>query len=166
MSLLVHDKWSVHVLRLSGVKAHAIGVMLQQHPTLFPDGENPEFAWDRLMHQIGLVWLGVYEGEILVGLIYLDFFAPGGGNVEVHLMFFDRKPAEKTELLRQLLPIVLQTFPKIKRLTTTIPSIYKHTWRLARRIGMHWEGTMKNAQTIRGVRRDVHIFGLLREEVI
>lgn len=165
MSLLVHDRWSVHVLNLHNEKAHAIWLLLQQHPSLFSDETSRRYQdWVRFVETPGLIWLGVYEEDALVGLIHLDF-TPGQGNVEVHLMFFDRRPAEKTEMLKRLLPVVLEAFPKIKRLTTTVPDIYRHTWKLAKRIGMHWTGINHQAVSIAGQRRDVYTFELLREDV-
>lgn len=172
MSLLVHDRWSVHVLNLRNEKAFAIWTLLQQHPSLFTDETSRKCEdWVRFIETPGLVFLGVYEdppyhdsSSILVGLIYLDF-SPGQGNVEVHLMFFDRKPAEKTELIKRLIPIAMEMFPRIKRLRTTVPVIFRHTWKLARRIGMHWVGTEHSAVSIAGQRRDVYTFELLREEV-
>lgn len=172
MSLLTHDKWSVHVLNLRNEKAFAVWTLLQQHPSLFDDEASRKYNdWLRFIDTPGLVFLGVYENppqrdnaSILVGLIHLDF-SPGQGNVEVHLMFFDRKPAEKTELIKQLIPIVLEMFPRIKRLTTTVPAIFSHTWRLARRIGMHWVGTNHQAVSISGKRWDSFTYELLREEV-
>lgn len=165
MSLLVHDRWTVQILKLRNEQAYAVWLMLQQHPSLFTDDTSREFTdWLRVLDKPEMVWLGVYERNVLVGLIYLDF-SPGQGNVEVHLMFFDRKPAEKAEMIRALIPIALEAFPKIKRLFTTVPTIYRHTWKLAKRIGMHWVGTEHSAVSIAGQRRDVYTFELLREEV-
>lgn len=165
MSLLVHDRWSVHVMNLRNEKAYAVWLLLQQHPSLFDDDASRKYQdWVRFLETPGLVWLGIYEQEILVGLIHLDF-SPGHGNVEVHLMFFDRKPAEKADLLRKLIPIVLEAFPRIKRLHTTVPTVFRHTWKLAKRIGMRWTGTEHSAVSIQGLRRDVYNFELLREEV-
>lgn len=163
MSLLVHDRWTVEVLRLSNEKAHAIWQMLEQYPSLFPDDKrgNPD-VWYGLLQQSGLIWMGVYEGTELVGLIYLDMAQLP--TAEVHLAFFDRKPVEKVGLLRTLIPIVFQAFPRIRRLTTTVPDIYTWTWKLVQKLGFKWEGTERGAQVIHGKPRDVYIFGLLKEE--
>src|SRR5574338_1317634 len=108
MSLLVHDRWSVHVLRLRNEQAYAVWLMLQQHPSLFEDDTSRDFSdWLRVLEKPEMVWLGIYEAHVLVGLVSLDF-SPGHGNVEVHLMFFDRKPAEKAELIKMLIPVAME----------------------------------------------------------
>jgi len=163
--LLSYDRWTVSVLKWDNAKAHAIWQLFQHFPSMFSDNVDRNEVWQTMMEDRSLIWLGVYEGSVLVGVIYLDF-AGSNGDVEVHLAFFDRKPAEKAPLCRALVPLIFQLFPRINRLSTTIPCVFTHTERLARKAGFTREGTKRAAVQIHGKSWDVYLYGLLRDEVM
>lgn len=137
---------------------------LQEYPTLFSDKSTEDIRnWVELVKTENSIWLEVLEGEAVVGLIRIFV---EGDDADCHIMFFDRKPAEKKDLCRAVLTQLFLVLPHLERVSASVPDIYKATWRLAMKVGFKWEGTKRKAVAIGGQRRDVHLYGMLRSDVI
>jgi hypothetical protein len=125
-----------------------------------------------LINTPGSLWLEILEvskpGPDMVktetvGIIYWT----GLQNVidaDIHLIFFDRKLADKTELCKQIGVWFFKEFPGCIRITATLPEIYHGTIRLAERLGFKWEGTKRKSQLMGGKYVNEVILGLLFEE--
>ena len=87
-------------------------------------------------------------------------------DADVHSMFFDRKPAEKVDLCKEIARLFFTRFPQCHRMTATLPVIYHATIRLARRIGFVEEGTKRQSQLMGSKYVNEVILGLLAEELL
>lgn len=111
-------------------------------------------------------WLDVLdEQDRLVGMIYWTDLAQMI-DANVHLMFFDRKPAEKLELCKAVAKWFFDYFPQCNRMTATLPEIYHATIRLAEHIGFRREGRKRKSQLMGGHYVDEIILGLLASETL
>ena len=163
--ILEWDRWRVVELVLTLEKTKWLWDEMSHYRTLFSDftrGDAGNF-YD-LVNAPGSLWLEILEGHKTVGLIYWT----GLQNVidaDIHLIFFDRKPAEKVGLCKQIGHWFFKEFPGCVRVTATLPVIYHATIRLAERIGFRWEGCKRKSQLMGGKYVDEVIMGLLYEEL-
>lgn len=163
--ILVHDRWEVRELALTLEKTKWLWDEMCRYRTLFSDftrGDAGNF-YD-LVNSPGSLWLEILDGKRTIGLIYWT----GLQNVidaDIHLIFFDRKPAEKAELCKAIGRWFFREFPGCIRVTATLPVIYHATIRLAERIGFRKEGCKRKSQLMGGKYVDEVILGLLFEEL-
>lgn len=163
--ILEYDRWKVYELALDLEKLKWLWDEMQKYRTLFSDFTrgSPENFYAVVKLEDSL-WLEIKEGEVTVGIGYWTNLS----NVldpEVHLMFFDRKPAEKVALCKEVLKWFFKEFPGATRMTAVLPEIYHATIRLARRIGFKFEGKKRRSQLMGGKFVDEVILGLLVEEL-
>lgn len=173
--ILEFDRWKVVELELNLPKAKWLWDEMNKYRTLFSDltrGDAGNFF--DLINTPGSLWLEILEvskpgpdirQSQTVGIIYWT----GLQNVidaDIHLIFFDRKPAEKVELCKEIGRWFFREFPGCVRVTATLPIIYHATIRLAERIGFKWEGCKRNSQLMGGKYVNEVILGLLYEEFV
>lgn len=163
--VLAWDRWKVVELALTLEKTKWLWDEMSRYRTLFSDftrGDAGNF-YD-VVNTPGSLWLEILDAGKTVGIIYWT----GLLNVvdaDIHLIFFDRKPAEKVELCKQIGRWFFKEFPGCVRVTATLPIIYHATIRLAERIGFKWEGCKRRSQLMGGKYVDEVILGLLYEEL-
>ena len=119
----------------------------------------------RLLVQPQSFWIEIVndEGEI-VGVVYLDDFGDVV-DVTVHLVFFDRQPAEKLELCKAIMLYVFGNFP-VNRITAPTPDIYHASKRLLGRLGFTLEGTQREKVLMGGNWINMALYGITRREVL
>lgn len=161
--MIQYEPWTVEPMRLTDGKMLAIWGLLQRYPTLFSDltrGDYDNFVAS--LCDTGTLLLEVKDGEAPVG--YFKFSEMGQEvDCNAHVVFFDRKPAEKVPLGKLVSKWMFDSFP-LRRITAEVPDIYTHTLRYAESIGFRKEGVRRKAVCMKGQWRDVILFGLLREE--
>lgn len=162
-AIFVVDRWQVKEMYLTPQKVKALWEKTQEHKTLFTDftRDDPSTFVYHITNP-DTYWLEIFEGKMLVGLICVMNFK--FIDAEVHIMFFDRKPAEKVEVYRSVMAYLFENFP-LQRITVVIPAIYFATIRLAERLGFRKEGTKRKAVLIGGNWIDQYIYGILRTEL-
>ena len=95
-------------------------------------------------------WMEVIDipTGIPVGIMYLTNLARVI-DADVHLIFFDRKLADKVDICREALRHVAAKFP-LHKFTAVIPEIYHATIRLAVKLGFKRVGLFRESQYIGG----------------
>ena len=159
-----YEDFRVHEMVMSKEKLQWLWTEMQKYRTLFSDltrGDLDNFAG--LVLSNDSIWFEVYAHDVLVGIIYFTEMHLVI-DCETHLIFFDRKPKEKTELCKQVARWMFDNFP-INRITATIPKIYWATIALAKAIGFQVEGRKRQSQLMGNRWVDEVILGLLRSEV-
>lgn len=159
--MLVFDRWELRPMSMDIRHLAELWIKLQAYPTLFSDATKGDIqTWISLLQDENFVWYEVFEKDVAVGLIYVQLQAE---DADLHIVFYDRKPAEKRELVRYFCRFLFDSIPDLVRISCVVPAIYHGTCRLASAIGK-WEGTKRQGVSIGGKRIDVHLYGLLREE--
>lgn len=160
------DRWTVYEMDLNLQKVDAIWKQLKKFKTLFSDlTRNNPSSFARAVMSPDMMWFEV-RNELgdLVGIIYFDELYRIT-DCRAHLMFFDRKPAEKCELMRELMKWMFNRFP-LHRMTVEPPVIYHAVVRLLKRLKFTEEGCKRESMLIGGKWNDQFIFGITRGEVI
>lgn len=162
--ILSVGKWEVREMTLTVEKMQSMWTTLQRYQTLFSDFTRGDYdAWVAFVLSPTTYWLEVWELDKTVGVIYFEgIHAPI--DVQLHMMFFDRAPAEKAPLVREVVKYMFSHFP-IQRITVMVPRIYHATLRLSEKLGFRREGTKREAVLLGGRWVDIVICGLLRKEV-
>jgi hypothetical protein len=157
-------KWEVRQMVLTPHKVERIWKQLQQYKTLFSDLTAGDYnGWVSYITNPYTYWLEIYDEVELVGVIYLEDMERVI-DAEAHVMFFDRRPAEKKEVCFAILDHIFETFPMLNRITLNVPIIYWATQRLAKDLGFTREGVRRRSLLFRGRYLDLVMFGLLRSE--
>lgn len=160
--LIEHAHWRVREMLFDSEKIKWLWDEMQKYPTLFSDltRGNVE-VYKALIQNPYSYWLEVLsEDDQTLGILYVtDLYRMIDANV--HLIFFDRRAVEKTELVKDMLRLVFDKFPSLHRITAVVPSIYHATIRLAKRVGFKQEGIKRQSQLIRHEWCDEFILGLL-----
>ena len=159
-------QWQVYELELTLEKTKWLWEQMQRYRTLFSDftrGDVQNF-YD-LISLRDSYWAEVVDEQgQTVGMIYWTGMSKII-DADVHLMFFDRKPAEKVALCKDVAKWFFGEFPQYHRMTATLPIIYHATIRLAGHIGFRREGRKRQSQMMGGKKVDELIFGLLSSEI-
>lgn len=159
--MLVFDRWELQPLSMDIRHLAELWIKLQSFPTLFSDATKGDIQnWISLIQDQSFVWYEVFEKGTDVGLVYVQL---QDGDADLHIVFYDRKPAEKKDLVRFFCGFLFDSIPDLVRISCVVPAPYFGTCRLASAIG-RWEGTRRQAVSIGGKRVDVHLYGLLRDE--
>lgn len=162
--LVSHDRWVVREMVFTADRIRWLWEEMSKYRSLFSDLTRGDVAnFHALIAQTGSFWLEVCEEEKTVGIIYLTGMEQMI-DADVHLLFFDQKPAEKAELCRKVAGWLFDHF-HFHRLTATIPVIYYATVRLAQKIGFKEEGRKRESQLMGHKWVDEVILGLLYKEV-
>lgn len=135
----------------------------QQFRTLFSDVTRGDFNnFVGVLMDKHSVWFEVTRDEELIGLIWItELYTIVDANA--HLAFFDRRPAEKKELCKELIKWTFAHYP-MHRITVHVPALYHATDRLVNGIGFTREGNKREALLIGGQWNDVAIYGITRQE--
>lgn len=165
--LITSGPWRVRELELSPGKAESLWEELKKYRTLFSDfTRNHRELFFNLLQDPFSFWLEVLaEDDSTLGIMYvtgLDQLT----DASLHLMFFDRKPTEKSELVKEMIELIFERFPSLNRLSASLPDIYHATIRLAKRSGMVEEGIRRKSTLIGGQLRDEIMLGILAEEAL
>lgn len=166
--LIDYGHWHVRELELDGDKLQWMWGEMQCHPALFSafTRDNKELFIELLQNRFSL-WYEVVddEGKIL-GVVYITDLNQGF-DANFHVMFFDNKPSEKAELVKEIIRLVFARFPYLHRLTISVPVIYFATVRAAKRIGFVEEGRKRQSKMIKSSLGwcDEVILGLLAGEI-
>ncbi len=159
-------KWSVRDLALTLDKARDLWEKYNEHRTLFTDLSKGNLEnWVRFITDPDSFWLELVDTETgeTVGLMYFRGMEQIV-DIEMHAVTFDRKPAEKLELVREIIRWMFANFP-INRITAPTASIYFSTKRLLERAGLTHEGVRREALLIGGKWVDRVWYGITRSEV-
>lgn len=164
MEIVKVDRWSVREMELTPEKAEAIWSMLQRYRTLFSDLTRGDVAnFVQVLTAPHTMWFEVVDHNVIIGIIWFgDLWKVT--DCSAHMVFFDRRPAEKAELCRELVKWMFKKFP-LRRITVMPPAIYHATLRLLQKIGFKQEGCIRSAILLGGKWNDQMIFGILRDEV-
>lgn len=158
--------WRVRELQLDKDKTLWLWSEMNKYKSLFSDltrGDIQNFI--NILVQRDSYWMeAVDENDRMVGLLYVTQLSRTI-DCEVHLIFFDRKPAEKVFLCKQVVKWIFERFP-LRRMTATIPSIYYRTIKLAHSVGFKEEGRKRESQLMGNKWVDEVILGILRSEVV
>jgi RimJ/RimL family protein N-acetyltransferase len=160
-------QWRVVELVLDAEKAMWLWQEMNKYRTLFSDltrGDTDNFS--ALISLTDSYWLEVLnEQDETIGIVYWTNMA-NAIDPDVHIMFFDRKPVEKTELCKEIARWFFLNNPQAHRMSATLPVIYRATIRLAERIGFKFEGQRRESILIGGKLVDEKLFGLLAKEIL
>lgn len=161
-----YSKWRVRELQLTPEKLAYIWEQMQLHKALFSDmTRDDKINFRNIITSKDTFWMEVLDDQDnLIGLIYL-MNMQWVIDAEAHIVFFDRQPAEKALLCRQVIQWLFENFP-FHRLSATIPSIYFATIRLAKKIGFKDEGIKRESQLIGNKWVHEEMLGILRAEVL
>ena len=158
------EKWTVHELELTPEKLNSMWEMLQRYKSLFSDhNRGDKEGWVNYITSPDTYWLEVCEDGIPVGMIYFEGFDKGT-ELLGHMVYYDRKPAEKLEVTRAILQFMFENFP-IQRVSVEIPHMYYATDRLLGRLGFRKEGRKRQAVLLGGSWKDTILYGLLRSDI-
>jgi len=157
--------WEVREMVLTKEKVERIWKLLQDYRTLFSDLTRGDYnAWVQYITDPNTYWLEIYGEKDLVGVVYFEQLN-AMIDFEGHMMFFDRRPAEKKEVLRELLKFMFARFDLLNRITLNVPKMYYATRRLALAMSFVEEGTKREAVMIGGKWCDLISYGILRRQV-
>jgi RimJ/RimL family protein N-acetyltransferase len=158
--------WKVRELQFTHDKIAWLWSEMNKYRSLFSDltrGSHVNFS--NMIIQPDTLWFEVVdEQDNWVGLLYVMHMSRVI-DCEVHILFFDRKPAEKVHLCKQVVQWVFEHYP-LRRMTATIPHIYYRTIKLAKSIGFKEEGRKRESQLMGNKWVDEVILGILRHEVV
>lgn len=164
--LIEHDRWRVRELVLTPEKLQFLWEEESKFRSLFSDLTKGDFEnYMAVCTDPQSYWLEVIEGPQTVGLVYWTGMQ-AVIDVDVHVTFFDRKPAEKLDLCKTIARWFFEHNPQVHRMTATLPIIYHATIRLAEHIGFRREGLKRQSQLMGGKRIDEVILGLLATEIL
>jgi RimJ/RimL family protein N-acetyltransferase len=157
--------WFVREMVLTWEKVQQLWKLVQRHRLLFSDLTRNDFGnFFHALTQPKTLWFEVWRGdEELVGLVWLSDLEMTVDGV-AHMVFFDRQPAEKKLVCRELIKWVFRQYP-LHRVTVTPPELYFATHRLLKALGFKLEGKKREAVMLGGRWTDVRIYGLTRSEV-
>lgn len=165
--LVRSGKWKAYELELTLDKLNWLWREMRQYRSLFNDltrGDWNNFC--AVMLSPDSFWLEVVDPtEEVVGLIYWTNLSQVI-DAEAHVVFFDRKPAEKVELCKEAAKYFFLHNAQCHRMTATLPVIYHASIRLARKIGFRQEGVKRKSQLMGNQYVDEVIFGLLVSEIL
>jgi Acetyltransferases, including N-acetylases of ribosomal proteins len=165
--LVCSGSWRAYELELTADKIKWLWDEMSHYRSLFNDltrGDITNFC--AVMTLEDSFWLEVTDQEDnIVGLIYWTNMSQVI-DTDAHVMFFDRKPAEKVALCREAAKYFFLHNPQCNRMTATLPIIYHASIRLAKKIGFRQEGVKRQSQLMGHKYVDEVIFGLLASEIL
>lgn len=157
-------EWQARHMSLNPEKLGMMWQLIQRHKTLFSDltkGDEENFV--AAITAPNSMWFEILKHDTVVGIIYFsDMHQVIDCNI--HMVFFDRMPAEKYAVTKELIRWMFDNFP-LQRMTSTPPEIYFATIKLAKRIGFRLEGSKREAVLLGGKWLNQTIFGITRSEV-
>lgn len=158
------NEFKVYELQLSWPKIAWLWQKMQEYKTLFSDLTRQDFGnFLNTLVAKSAYWFEIHKDDQIVGLVWFtDTYQVV--DMTVHCVMFDRRPAEKAPLLRELTKWMFANFP-INRVTAVPPAIYFGTVNLLRKLGFSHEGTKRGAVLIGGKWIDILIYGITRNEV-
>lgn len=156
--------YDVAEMELTWEKVSALWERIQEYKTIFSDltaGNFDNFV--RLLIQPHTYWVEISSNGTLNGIIYFERME---STVEAfaHLLFFDRKPAEKVEVCNHLIDFMFDNFP-LNRITAEVPQMYYGVLRLLEKLQFTREGVRRRAVLIGGRWNNIVIMGITRSEV-
>jgi len=158
-----YDKWTVQDLTLSMDKLNRIWRMLKRSRTLFSDltiNDVPNFI--AVVTSENSLWFEVRENNVLIGIVWFGEMHQVTDCLG-HMVFFDRRPAEKKQVCVLIVKWMFSNFP-LERISVNVPVIYDRTLSLLRTIGFTTEGKKRHASLIGGKWQDHILYGITREE--
>lgn len=163
--LVKFDKWEMYEMVLTPPKVEWLWREHQKYPSLFSDltrGNLDNFI--AAMYAPNTFWTELYEGDTLIGLLYLVNMHQVI-DCDCHVLFFDRKTKDKIALCREALRWVFKEF-RFHRVSAQVPEIYHATLRLVKGIGFKQEGLRRETLLIGGKWVGEIQFGLLSSEML
>lgn len=163
-ALFATDRWVVREVRLTQPKIDTMWELIQRHRSLFSDiTRGNKGALLSILNDQSSMWFEIIEADVIVGFVYFNELHQVT-DCNAHMVFLDRRPAEKAAVCRQLTKWMFQKFP-LHRMTVTPPVIYYGTVRLVERIGFRREGTKRESVLMGGRWLDQAMLGITRAEV-
>lgn len=164
--IAVVDNLAVRELIFTPEKISWLWAEMAKYRTLFNDYTRGKYEnYVNLITLPDSYWMEVIDIRtgITVGIMYLtdlgQIISP-----TAHILFFDRKLADKVAICREALRHVAAKFP-LHRFTAVVPEIYHATIRMALKLGFKREGLMIESQYIGGKWVNEVILGLQASEV-
>lgn len=161
---IVYDKWTVQDMTLSREKIDQIWRMLRRSRTLFSDltmDDVPNFIAS--ITSPDSMWFEVRQNGVMIGIIWFGELHQVI-DCQAHMVFFDRKPAEKRELCMKVVKWMFHNWP-LERMTVMPPVMYTRTVRFLKDAGFKQEGLKRRSALIGGRWWDQAMFGITRSEV-
>ena len=138
---------------------------VKEHKTLFSDLTRDNFVnFVGYLTQAQSIWLEIYQDGELIGIVCFTGMQ-SIVDIEVHMVVFDRRPAEKLPIMKEIVRYMFKNFP-INRITAHTPVIFYATIRLLKKLGFTEEGCKRQAMCISDRWFDVTMHGITREEVM
>ncbi len=164
--ILEVDGWKVREMVIDKNKMLALWTTFQQYQTLFSDLARGDFNnFYRVLLLPNTLWFEIWDkaDEQIIGVLWVtDLEQIVDANA--HCVYFDRMPAQKDNVTRELIWWLFRHFP-LHRLTAKPAAIYHATIRLMERIGFKKEGRVRESVLIGGKWNDQIIYGITRPEV-
>lgn len=159
------DEWEVKEMELGWPKIMRLWGKVNEHKSLFSDLTRNNFTnFVRYITQAQSIWLEIYQNGNLVGIICFTGMQ-AVVDIEVHMIIFDRHPAEKLPIVKEIIRYMFRNFP-INRITAHAPEMFYGTIRLLKKVGFTEEGRKRQARCMSDKWFDVMIYGITREEVM
>lgn len=162
--IIEHGAYKVRMMSLTWNKLLLIWAQLKRFRTLFSDltkGDLENFI--RYISSRDTLWLEVYKGKELVGIVTLEGMHKII-DVNAHVLYLDRDLADKVEVSKKIISWLFENFP-FQRISVEVPEMYYATSRLVMNLGFRKEGKKRQAVLMGGKWLDVYLFGLIRSEV-
>lgn len=159
------DRWEVREMELGWPKVVGLWYKVKEHKTLFSDLTRNDFnGFVRYLTQAQSIWLEVYQdGELVAIICFTGMHAVV--DAELHMVAFDRQPAEKLPIIKEIIRYMFKNFP-INRITAQPLVIFYATIRLLKKVGFTEEGRKRQVMCINDKWFDSVIYGITREEVM
>jgi hypothetical protein len=133
---------------------------MNEFPIIFDDsvrGDFKEFLTDFYDRSTIMLLTGDY-GFVRVSKILI------GRDAEIHLFFWDRKFKNRDKDCKQALKWLFEKM-KLERATIVIPGKVMNTFTFVKAVGFTHEGLIRRGWKYNGRFLNLHLFGILREEV-
>lgn len=151
----------VRLLNASGWKLEEIWDRVKDLGPIFgDDSSRDKEAYLRQFLRPDTVVLEMSGGIILLSKIL------EGVRCEVHPVFWDHKISARKETIKGLMIWTFATFD-LNRIETFVGDYARGMMRILKKsLGFTYEGTMRKRIVHNGVPMDVHVYSILREEVL
>jgi len=148
-------------LVLTREKLVSIWEQMQQFPQVFDDysrGNFDDFASKFLVASNVFIDIGPGLG------LAAGFAVRPGLDAILHLVMFDRRLRGREPIFKEIMGYFFDRL-KLRRMTAMLADDCQTAIKLVERLGFKKEGTLRNALLRDGAYLNVHLFGLLKEEL-
>lgn len=157
----IEEKLTWEPLVLTQERVNELWLKMKDFPAAFDDFSSGDFdAFFRQLTSPRNVFLDIGDGR---GLACGTNVRPRM-DAALHLIMFDRRLRGREELFLEIIRAMFGQF-RLRRMTAILANTARTGIKLVERLGFKHEGVMREAMLIDGKYVDVHVYGILREEV-